>query len=708
MKRNRVVFNSLKFWKFAFIAFALSLMTIVPFYFGEKTEAQNTTGTFLVANLTGAPIETATPRGTARYYADTAGRKALDVDVMNVNLPAGTVLEVFVDGTSVGTFAVRSTRSGRLHLDTPEDTVPTVTSGSTIEVKNQADTVLSGAFGIPPTPPPPPTHTPFPSPSGSPTGSPSPHQSPTPRPTPIAAFFAPLTGETIDGVMPRGMGQYIEFSTGKYLNIFVGHVNLAEDTVLEVLVDGTSVGQISLDDDGNGRLRLNSANGDTVPTVAADSTLVVKNAEATILSGVFVVPTPHPTPSPTGSPNPSPTGSPTPTPRPIRVFEGRMNGAQVVPAVTTGARGAVKVVLNTEETQIKVFAGFRNLSSEQTTATINGPALAGETAEMIFELPAVGGTNGHFAVATFDVTAEQVAQLRSGLWYIQIGSTDNPTGEIRGQIRNRSHHSTFTGSEVEDIAVFRPNSATWYVSTASGLVARTLGSADSIPVSGDFDSDGKTDYAAFRNGAWIISRSSDGGLTTKQFGTTGDLPVRGDYDGDGVNDLAVFRPSNGSWYIQKSNGSGLIATQFGANGDRPVASDMDGDGRTDMTVFRPSNGSWYWLKSSNGGFGAVQFGQNGDVPIAGDFDGDGADDVTVFRASTGAWYSLKSSTGAFQAFAWGTNGDIPVAGNYDGDMMTDIAVFRPSNGTWYILRSSDSSYDFKYFGTNGDIPTTAH
>ncbi|MCD9185475.1 MAG: CHRD domain-containing protein [Pyrinomonadaceae bacterium] len=717
MKRNRVVSkktNKLKTWKIAFIAFALGLMTIVPFYFGEQTGAQTTTGTFLVANLTGEPIGSATPRGFGRYFATTSGPKTFDVEVVNVNLPFRTVLEVFVGETSVGTFQLSSNKSGRLHLEAPEQTVPTVAEGATVTVKQGATVVLTGAFALPPTPSPTATHTPFPSPSGSPHQSPTPRPTMTPRPTPVATFFAPLTGETIDGVAPRGMGQYVEFTEGKYLNVFVGHVNLAEATVLTVSVDDASVGEITLDDDGEGNLRLSTANGDTVPTVAAGSTLVVKNGETTVLSGTFVVPTPTPhpspsaSPSPTGSPTTTPTPRPSPSPRPVRFFEGRMNGAQVVPAVTTQARGGVKVVLNNDETQITVYAGFRNLSSEQTTATINGPAIAGETADTIFELTAVGGTSGHFAPATFDVTAEQVEQLRNGLWYIQIGSTDNPTGEIRGQIRARSHHSVFTGSETEDIAVFRPNSATWYVSTGTGLTAKTLGTADSIPVSGDFDKDGQTDYAAFRNGTWLISRSSDGGTTVKQFGTTGDIPVRGDYDGDGANDLAVFRPSTGSWYIQKSNGSGMIATQFGQNGDRPVASDLDGDGKTDITVFRPSTGNWYSLRSSTGAFYGVKFGQNGDVPVVGDFDGDGSDDVTVFRASTGAWYSLKSSNGAFQAIAWGTAGDIPIPGFYDGDMTSDIAVFRPSNGTWYILRSSNGTYDFKAFGTNGDIPTTSN
>lgn len=713
MNKQLVVFKRGESWKTAAVVFALFLAMLAPFYFGEKTQAEaehNFNG--LTAVLTGSPIASVTPRGTATYTVGTGTNppRSLSVDVSSVNLAGGTHLNVLINGTSAGQITLSNLRTGRLFLSTSNGgTVPTVAAGATVAVKNGDATILSGTFTAPASPSPTPTGTgsPSPSPSHSPTVTPTHTPTGTPLPTPSLILFAPLTGSTIDGVSPRGMGQYAEIPTNiKILNVFVNRIRLASGTQLSVFVGTTSVGQITLNNRGEGSLRLNTSNGGTVPTITPDTALTVKNGNTTILSGTFRVPTPPtPTPTPTGSPSPTPTH----TPHQSRIFGGRLSGAQVVPTVTTEGRGKITVVLNQAETQISVYTSFRNLSSAQTSATINGPAEMGENAAVIFNLaPAVGGTSGNIPVKTFDVTAAQVEQLRNGLWYAVIGTTNHATGEIRGQIRNFSNHGNFNGGDCDDIAVFRPTAGAWYIQNDNSFDTVTLGGVGDKPVSGDYDGDGNTDAAVFGAGVWTIRRSSDGGLTTRQWGLSTDIPVSGDYDGDGRVDLTVFRPDTGAWYIQRSSDASFVAYQFGANGDKPVPADMDGDGRTDIVVFRQSVGDWYWLSSRDGQFRATHFGANGDVPVSADMDGDGADDLAVFRPSVGDWYWISSSDDRFHAVHFGTNGDVPVAGNFDTDDRTDIAVFRPSSGAWYILRSTDNTMDVRYFGTSGDVPTTAH
>lgn len=276
---------------------------------------------------------------------------------------------------------------------------------------------------------------------------------------------------------------------------------------------------------------------------------------------------------------------------------------------------------------------------------------------------------------------------------------------------------------------------------------------------GDFDGDGKTDYAIYRpdNGQWWVRRSSDGSYFVFTFGLSTDKPVPADYTGDGKADIAVWRPNTGEWFILRSEDFSYYSVPFGLSTDKPVAADYDGDGKTDIAVWRESNGTWY-IQKSTGGFDFFVFGTTGDKPVPADYDGDGKADISVSRIT--AWWTRQSSNGAVFASAiqnysafptiptyffpgdftgdgradqalysevvynWvyrnnsvgGGNivyignhpdfvpGVIPIPGDYDGDRKLDIAMFNLNNFSWRVSNANGSLISTFNWGTGGDIP----
>jgi len=61
-------------------------------------------------------------------------------------------------------------------------------------------------------------------------------------------------------------------------------------------------------------------------------------------------------------------------------------------------------------------------------------------------------------------------------------------------------------------------------------------------------------------------------VRVENIGLATDTPQPGDYDGDGKTDIAVFRQSNTKWYVIQSSNRLYREVEFGMTGDIPVSS----------------------------------------------------------------------------------------------------------------------------------------
>ena len=112
-----------------------------------------------------------------------------------------------------------------------------------------------------------------------------------------------------------------------------------------------------------------------------------------------------------------------------RLFFANLSSAQEVPVNNSTATGFGAVQLNAAETQITVNMSFSGLSSAQTAAHIHGMAQVGVNAPVLFNFGA-----GQIANLNFAVSPTQVAQLKAGLMYMNVHTSNFGGGEIRGQV----------------------------------------------------------------------------------------------------------------------------------------------------------------------------------------------------------------------------------------------------------------------------------
>lgn len=424
-------------------------------------------------------------------------------------------------------------------------------------------------------------------------------------------------------------------------------------------------------------------------------------------------------------------------------FYAYLSSAQEVPTNASTATGYARIVINESALTVSWTVVFNNLSSNQTGSHIHAPAAIGVNSAVAINFPAIGGTSGTIT-GSGAITATQIAQIRAHQGYVNIHSTNFPGGEIRGQLGIK-RPVDFDGDGRNDFSLLRfptvapPGNAPityWNLNSTGGVQNFVWGDANTdFPAPGDYDGDGKDDFALYRAGAtvgaqsafWII-KSSDFTVRYFAWGLNGDATVSRDYDGDGITDVAVFRKGATAtdattWYIRRSSTGTVQVETFGLTGngtaslDAPIPGDYDGDGKFDVAVYRfgqaPAN-NFIIKRSSDGGITYQGFGNfNSDYIVPGDYDGDGKYDLAVAR--TGAtstaplvWWILQSSNSATRTQTFGITSDLPAQGDYDGDARTDIAIYRKgataaAQSSFWVFNSLSGSSTVTQWGLGADF-----
>ena len=205
-----------------------------------------------------------------------------------------------------------------------------------------------------------------------------------------------------------------------------------------------------------------------------------------------------------------------------------------------------------------------------------------------------------------------------------------------------------------------------------------------------------------------LSAEQQPGTPFKQYtasSSRGTIPVSGDWNGDGKTTLGYYHPDKG--LLRLGRGNRHIAQydrlRFGpeqASGWWPVAGDWNGDGRQTIGLYNSRKGRLH-LRLSNqpadtrtisvrrGGSRA-----SGWIPIAGDWDNDGIDSVGFYETRSG-WFRLWNDHlpgAAYIKLRFGPTAAWirPLAGDWDGDGTDTPALLNTKRGR-FLIRNQNSS-----------------
>ena len=112
-------------------------------------------------------------------------------------------------------------------------------------------------------------------------------------------------------------------------------------------------------------------------------------------------------------------------------FHATLNGASEVPPKTTKGTGDALATLDTATKVLTYTVTYNGLTGPATMGHFHGPAAVGVNAGIVvpFKTPVESPVSG-----TATLTDAQIKDLMAGKWYVNVHTSANPGGEIRGQM----------------------------------------------------------------------------------------------------------------------------------------------------------------------------------------------------------------------------------------------------------------------------------
>ncbi len=275
-------------------------------------------------------------------------------------------------------------------------------------------------------------------------------------------------------------------------------------------------------------------------------------------------------------------------------------------------------------------------------------------------------------VVVRNVGSGPTGQLR---WYIMNAANGSISSYEWGTASDWYVPGDFDGDGKDDVAVWRPGTqSTFYILQSATMTFRNQDfgqTGDDPTIVADYNGDGKDDVAVYREGVntgdqsrWYFMPQGASYFTSVNWGSAGDVPVSGDFDGDGKADFVFQRAEGGASKFYRLFATGNFDDRtVGQAGDITVFADYDGDGKTDIAVVRLSGGNWQWTirRSSDQVIVNSTWGSTDDIQVPGDYDGDGKADIAVWRPGSTSTFYVNGSGGTNFTQNWGTATDAPVA-----------------------------------------------